>query len=313
MQNEITDEASSIQGQDLTSGSIGKQLWSLAWPMMLSVFFYTLYNLVDAFWVSKVSDEAVAAVSVSQIALFVMVALSMGLTVGSGVIMAMHIGAKDIGEAERVLAQSFVLSAIAAGIFTVVSLLFRLELLILAGASGAIYQPALVYFTITAAGSVFLFWLMTIMFAFNGQGDTFTLTKLFAVSTAINLVLDPLLIFGWGPVPELGIAGAAYATLISQLAFILIAMRSLSSDSRLVRFRIHKLSCKWESVKRILHIGGPASITQAIGPVGLAGLMYITALGFAEPGVIAFSIGFRIEFFAMLPAIGYGLAVMTMM
>src|SRR3989344_9509434 len=107
-------------GQDLTKGDIRKQMWSLAWPLMLSVFFYTLYNLVDAFWVSKLSPEAIAAVSISQITLFLMAALSMGITAGSGVLMAMNIGAKNVKEAERILGQSFVLSAIAGIIFTVI-------------------------------------------------------------------------------------------------------------------------------------------------------------------------------------------------
>jgi len=83
-----------METQDLTKGNIRNQLWSLAWPMMLSVFFYTLYNLVDTFWVSKLSAEAIAAVSISQLVLFVMIALSLGISVGSGVVMAMHIGAK---------------------------------------------------------------------------------------------------------------------------------------------------------------------------------------------------------------------------
>src|SRR3989344_8658465 len=100
------------EGQDLTHGDIRRELWSLAWPMMLSVFFYTLYNIVDAFWVSKLSAEAIAAVSIAQITLFLMASLSFGITVGSGVLMSMHIGAKNIKEAQRVLGQSFVLSTI---------------------------------------------------------------------------------------------------------------------------------------------------------------------------------------------------------
>src|SRR3989338_2584523 len=124
-----------MDGQDLTKGPIGRQLWSLAWPMMLSVFFYTLYNLVDTYWVSKISPEAIAAVSISQIALFVMIAFGFGLTVGSGVIMAMHIGARDIARAERVLGQAFVLAAIAGVFFTALGLIFREPILIASGAS----------------------------------------------------------------------------------------------------------------------------------------------------------------------------------
>ena len=90
-------DAPFIQGQehDLTHGSITKELWGLAWIMMLSVFFYTLYNIVDAYWVSKVSPEAIAAVSISQITLFLMISVGFGITVGSGVIMSMDIGAKN--------------------------------------------------------------------------------------------------------------------------------------------------------------------------------------------------------------------------
>jgi putative MATE family efflux protein len=301
-----------MEGQDLTRGSIPRQLWSLAWPMMLSVFFYTLYNLVDAFWVSKLSAEAIAAVSISQITLFIMISLGFGITVGSGVIMSMHIGAKEIKEARRVLGQSFVLAAAAGAFFTVISLLFRNELLLASGATGGIFDPALVYFTITALGSILFFILITIMFAFNAQGDTFTLTKLFALSTAVNVILDPMLIFGWYGFPQLGIAGAAYATLISQAIFIVIALRSLSSEHRMVRFQFKNLSCKWESVKKVLSIGIPAALTQVVFPVGLAALTLLTSLAFFEPGAIAFSLGFRVEFFAFLPAVGFGFGAMAM-
>ena len=298
--------------QDLTKGVIGKQLWSLAWPMMLSFFFYTLYNIVDTYWVSKLSPEAIAAVSISQIALFVMISLGFGITVGSGIIMAMHIGAKNIKEAERVLGQSFVLSAMVGLFFTAVALIFRNQLLIASGASGLIFEPAREYYTIVAGGSILLFTLMTIMFAFNSQGDTHTLTKLFALSTLINIILDPVLIFGWLGFPALGVSGAAIATLISQTVFISIAIPSLSSARRRTRFHFYNLTFRWESVKKVLDIGFPAALTQVIFPIGLAVLTYLTSLNFLEPGAIAFSLGFRIEFFAFLPAIGFGFGAMAL-
>lgn len=299
-------------GQDLTQGNLTKQLWLVAWPMMLSIFFYMLYNVVDAFWVSKLSAESIAAVSISQISLFIMVSLSMGITAGSGVLMAMHIGAKEKHEAERVLGQAFVLSAIVGIIFTVISLVFRVELLTLSGATGTIFAPALEYFTVTAAGSIFLFLMMTVNFVFNAQGDTLSLTKLFAISTLINGVLDPIMIFGWFGFPALGIAGAAYATLISQLIFLVLALHKLASPAMMVRFRFSNLVFVWESVKKVLRIGIPASLTQVINPIGFAALMFIVALGFKEAGSIALSIGSRVEFFAFLPAIGFGFGAMSL-
>ena len=292
---------------DLTKGNIPSQLWSLAWPMMLSVFFYTLYNIVDAFWVSKLSPESIAAVSISQIALMLMISIGFGITIGSGVIMSMDIGAKNKPAAEKVLGQSFVLTAIAGVFFTIVALLFREQLLTWSGASGAIFQPAMDYFTITAGGSILFFILITIMFAFNA------LTKLFAFSTLVNMVCDPLLIFGWGGLPAMGISGAAISTLISQFVFIIIALHSLSSPNRNIQFHFRNLCFNWNSVKRVLKIGIPAAITQVINPIGLAILTLISSKAFLEAGAVAFSLGFRIEFFAYLPAIGFGFAAMAMM
>ncbi len=307
----MTDQTH-IKGQDLTKGTIRKELWSLAWPMMLSVFFYTLYNIVDAYWVSKISAEAIAAVSISQIALFVMISLGFGITVGSGVIMGMHIGAKNMKEAERILGQSFVLSAILGVFFTAIASIFRNQLLTWAGASGLIFAPAREYYTIIASGAILLFIMINIMFAFNSQGDTSTLTKLFALSTAINAVLDPILIFGWFGAPAWGIAGAAIATLVSQAIFIVVALYVLSRPHRMIQFHFSNLSLEWESVKKVLDIGFPASLTQVIFPIGMAILTLVASQRFLEVGAIAFSLGMRIEFFAYLPAVGFGFAAMAM-
>ncbi len=298
--------------KDLTTGNITKQLWSLAWPMMLSMFFYTLYGIVDTFWVSKLSTEAIAAVSISQITLFIMIALSMGISVGSSVMMSMSIGRKDKPEAERLLGQSFVLATISGIVFTIISLVFKHQLLHASGATGLIYEPALNYFSISAAGSTLFFYLMTIMFAFNSEGDTFTLTKMFAVSTLVNVILDPILIFGKFGFPALGVAGAAYATLVSQVVFIILGIAILSGKKRSIRFSFRNLSIRWQSVKQILKIGIPASLTQVINPLGMSALIFITSAAFLEAGAIAFSLVFRVEFFAFLPAAGFGFASMAM-
>lgn len=281
--------------------------------MMLSMFFYTLYSIVDTFWVGKLSVESIAAVSISQIVLFIMISLSMGIAVGSGVTMAMHIGAKEEKEAERTLAQSFALAAVASLLFTTLCFFFRHQLLTISGAVGAIYDPALVYFTITAGGSILFFLLMNVMFAFNAEGDTFTLTKLFMVSTLVNMVLDPLMIFGYGFIPAMGIAGAAYATLISQAVFVAMGLYVLARPTRKVRFNWRLVGIHWHSAKDVLRIGIPASLTQVVNPIGLAVLVSLVSRAFLEAGATAFSLVFRLEFFAYLPAAGFGLAAMAMM
>ncbi len=302
-----------MRGRNLTEGNLFSHLWALAWPVMLSIFFQTLYNAVDSFWVSKLSPDAIAAVSLSQITLFVMISLSMGITVGSGVLMAMSIGRRDIAEAERILGQSFVLSAVAGLFFTGISLVFRIPLLVASGATGGILPLAVDYFAIVAGGSMVMFLLFTVFFAFNSQGDNKTVTLLFSISTAVNAVLDPALIFGWAGLPAMGIRGAAVATLFSQLLMLIAALTILRKAKMMVALRFSRLGLHWESVKQVLNVGLPASLTNVVGPLSLAVLAAIISARFQEAGAISLSIGFRVEFFAYLPAVGFGVAVLALL
>lgn len=291
-----------MQGQDLTSGHIPKQLWSLAWPMMLSMFFHSLYNLVDAFWVAKISPAAIAAVSISQIVLFIMISLAMGISVGTSVLVGQNIGAKKLDKAEKLLGQGFLLTIITAVVFTIFILFYSNEFLVFSGAIGEILPLAQPYFTVITAGSVLTFLMMMTSICFNAQGDNFTMTKLFALSTVINIILDPLLIFGLVGFPELGIAGAAYATLISQAVFFILALRLLMKPAMMVPLRLQYLRIKWASVKEVIDIGLPASLIQVLNPLGFSVLMFFVSAAFFEAGAAAFSIGFRIEFFAFIAA-----------
>ncbi|PIK15975.1 MATE family efflux transporter [Halobacteriovorax sp. JY17] len=301
-----------MQGQDLTNGHIPKQLWSLAWPMMLSMFFHSLYNLVDAFWVAKLSASAIAAVSISQIVLFVMISLAMGVSVGTAVLVGQNIGANKKDLAERILGQGYLLTIFAALFFTAIILIFKNKLLVISGAVGDILPLAQPYFTVVTSGSIFTFLMMMTSISFNAQGDNFTMTKLFAVSTLVNTILDPLLIFGYGGFPELGIAGAAYATLISQVVFLILALRLLMKPTMMVPLKLKLLQLEWSSVKSVINIGLPASLNQVLNPLGFSALMFFVSASFYEAGAAAFSIGFRIEFFAFIPAIGFGFGAMSL-
>lgn len=301
-----------MHGQDLTKGPISKQLWSLAWPMMLSMFFHSFYNLVDAFWVAKISSSAIAAVSISQITLFAMVSLATGVSVGSAVLMGQNIGAGNKEEAKRILGQGYLLTLIVAIIFTAVIFMFRNELLVLSGAVGDIIPLARPYFTVVTCGSILMFLMMTTSISFNAQGDNFTMTKFFALSTLINVILDPLFIFGYAGFPAMGIVGAAYATLISQAVFLLLALRILMSSRMMIPLQLKQMRLKWQSIKKVANIGLPASLNQVLNPIGFSALMFFVSAAFLEAGAVAFSIGFRIEFFAFIPAIGFGFGAMSM-
>lgn len=301
-----------MYGQDLTRGHIPRQLWGLAWPMMLSMFFNSLYNLVDAFWVAKISAAAIAAVSIAQIVLFAMVSLAMGVSVGTAVLVGQNIGAGNKDEAGRVLGQGYLMTIVVALLCTAVIFIFREPLLVLSGAVGEILPLARPYFIVSTLGSILMFLMMTTAIVFNAQGDNFTPTKLFALSTIVNVVLDPLFIFGYKDFPAFGIAGAAYATLISQAVFLVFALAILMGPKMLVRLQLKNLSLQWASVRRVMDIGLPASLNQVLNPLGFSILMSLVSAAFLEAGAAAFSIGFRIEFFAFIPAIGFGFGAMSL-
>jgi putative MATE family efflux protein len=152
-----------------------------------------------------------------------------------------------------------------------------------------------------------------VFFAFNSQGDNKTVTLLFSISTVVNAVLDPALIFGWGPLPAMGIAGAAYATVFSQLLVLVAALVILRKANMMVGLRFSRLGFRWASVKQVLNIGFPAALTNVVGPLSLAALTAIISSRFREAGAISFSIGFRAEFFAYLPAVGFGVSALALL
>lgn len=298
--------------KDFTKGNIIKQLWTVAWPMMLTIFFYTFYNLVDTFWVSKISTDAIAAVGISQMALMIIMTLSMWISIWSSVVTSINIWKGDKPEASRVMWQSFLLATFFWVIFTIIALVFRHEIITISWWVWTIFEPALEYFTIVAAGALLLFYLINIMMVFNAEGDTFTVTKLFAFSTVVNIALDPILIFWKFGFPELWIVWAGYATLISQFVFVILAMWILSSKKRSVRFSFKNLSLEKSSVKKVFTIGIPASFTQVINPIWLAILTYMVWSKFFEAWVTSFSLVFRLEFFAYLPAVWFSMAAMSL-
>ncbi len=303
-----------MASHDLTKGSIAKHLWALGWPMMLSMLLHTLYNVVDSIWVASLSPVAVAATNISRITLFTMVGLGLGLAVGSTVLIGMNIGAKKIKRAEAVLGQSYVLAAIVAIIFTAFGLIFKNQLLIIGGATGTIFPLADTYFTITMAGSILFFLLFPTMFAFRAQGDANTPLIITAISVIVNAIIDPIMIFGWFGFPAMGIAGAAYATLVSQVLVIGMGIYLLRGDKYQVKFRWPTLlKLDKDIIMPMLFIGLPAAITQVVVPFGFLASTKILSEYFLEAGATAFAIAFTVEFFSFIPAFGFGTSAQAIM
>ncbi len=296
---------------DLISGPITPALLRLAWPVMLSNLFQTVYNLVDTLWLGRLGKVAVAAPTIAWPLVFLMISLGAGVTIAGTALVAQYTGARRYEEANHAAGQIFSFTAILALVLAVGGALSARPLMVLMGAGPDLIGSATTYLRIIYLGIPAMFGMFIVTALLNGIGDTVTPMKLMGVSVGMNIILDPLLIFGWGPFPEWGIAGAAYATVISRGTIAVIGLWLLFSGRVGLHLLPRHLRLRAETVRQIIVIGAPASLGQSGTAVGFSIMTGILAR-FGTAVVSAFGIGNRVISIALMPAMGLGQATATM-
>ncbi len=291
---------------DILNGPIIKTLLVLGWPVIISNVLQMLYNLVDTYWLGKIGKEAVAAPTVGFPVVFLLISLGFGFAIAGVSLVSQHTGAGSSKNANRAAGQvisfmfisSLVLSAVGYGIAPGL-------LKTLMGVPEEVFPKALVYIRIIFGGLPLMFLFFAFRSLIRGIGDMVTPMLVTGASVLANMFLDPLLIFGAGFVPELGVAGAALATVSSRGVAAIVAVYLLFSGRLEIRISFNHLILKMRWVKQILRIGLPSAIGQAgtaVGSVFLMGL--ISRLGVVA--VSAYGIGQRI--IRMLNVAVWGLA-----
>ncbi len=295
----------------LTEGPILRTLFRLAWPIMLSNFAQTLYNLIDALWLGRLGKEALAAPTLAWPIISLMISIGAGLGVAGTALVAQYTGAKAHGEAEHAAGQAFLFLLAAGVLLGLGGFLATGPILRLMGPEPEVFLLAKGYMQIIFASlpTMFLF------FAFNallqGWGDTMTPMKLSFASVGLNILLDPLLIFGFGPFPRWEVAGAAAATALSRGLLAGYAAWLLFSGRVGIQLRLRALVPELRMLLKLVRIGLPASVGQSGTALGFSVLMGIVAR-FGTATIGAFGIGQRVIGLAMMPAIGLGQATTTM-
>ncbi len=299
-----------VNRRELTSGPIGRSLLSLAWPVMLSNLFHTLYHLVDTLWLGRLGKVAVAAQTIAWPLIFLAISIGAGVTITGTALVAQYTGARRREEANHAAGQVFAFTGILAVGLAVIGAFAARPLMVIMGAGPDLLPDATAYLQIIYAGIPLMFGMFVVAALLNGVGDTVTPMKLMGVSVALNILLDPFLIFGWGPFPAWGVAGAAIATIISRGIVALIGIALLFSGRLGIHIRPHHLRLRWDTVNQIVVIGGPASLGQAGTALGFSIMTGILAR-FGTAVVSAFGIGNRIISIALVPAMGLGQATAT--
>ncbi|WP_372909521.1 MATE family efflux transporter [Salinigranum sp.] len=296
---------------DLTSGGIGKPLFYLALPIVITNLLQTAYNLADTFWLGQYSTEALAAISFGFPLVFLLISFGFGISIAGSVLVAQYVGAGQEEEAEYAASQTMTFAVLASVVLGAVGYLFVEDVLRLLGASPEVLPGATAYMQVISLGIVFLFGFLVFISLMRGYGDTITPMLVMFGSVAVNVALDPFLIFGWWVFPELGVAGAAYATVFSRSLALFVGIAIMLKGDRGVRIHPRQMLPDPGYFRRIAALGGPASVEVTGRALSVNFLLVVVGL-FSTTVVAAFGIGTRVFSVIFLPAIAVAQAVETM-
>ena len=296
---------------DFTTGPISRALGLLAIPMMLEMSMEAVFAVVDIAFVSTLGMHAVAAVGITEALLTVLYAVAIGLGMGVTAMVSRRIGAGDHEAAAQVTGQAIWVGGTLAALIGVVGITFGADLLRLMGAAERVIAEGSGYTTVLLGGSATILYLFLLNAAFRGAGDAPVALRSLALANAINIVLDPCLIFGWGPFPELGVTGAAVATTIGRGTGVAYLGWYLFGGRGRLRFRVRHMRIVPSLIARMVRIsiGGVGQFLIATSSWIL--VMRLVAV-FGSAPVAAYTIALRLMEFALLPAWGLGNAAATL-
>jgi putative MATE family efflux protein len=297
--------------QRLSEGPIGRQLFALAMPIVLANSVQTSYQLINTFWLGRLGADAVAAVSVSFPIIFLLVSLGGGLTIAGSILVAQYTGARDYAKVNHVSGQTLLMVLSVSLALSVLGFFAVPTMLRWMGVTETVFNDAVSYMRVSFSGIVFVFAFAMYQSIMRGIGETKMPLYVISASVVLNLVLDPILIYGWGPIPALHVAGAAYATLITQALSAAVGMYLLFSRRFGLELKRRDLLPDWPLLARVFRLGLPASIEQSMQALGITMITMLVST-FGTLDIAAFGLGIRVLTFVIIPAFGISMAASTL-
>ena len=304
-------EALADNEQDLTTGPLNRALGLLAIPMMLEMSMEAIFAIVDITFVSRLGTESVAAVGITEALITVLYAVAIGLGMGATAMVSRRIGAGDPHAAALATGQAIWLGIGLSLVIGIAGASQAEALLNMMGAAPDVIAAGAGFTRMLLAGSGSILFLFLITAAFRGAGDASIALRALVLANAINIVLDPCLIFGFGPFPELGVTGAAVATTIGRSTGVLYLCWHLFSDRGRLRMNLSHLVIVPSLIGRLVRISIGGVGQFLIATSSWIAIMRIVALYGSAP-VAAYTIAIRVIEFAFLPAWGLGNAAATL-
>ncbi|ERH00889.1 MAG: putative efflux protein, MATE family [Halonotius sp. J07HN6] len=296
---------------DLTDGPILGSLFFLSVPIVITNLLQVGYNLADTFWLGQYSTDALAAISLGFPLVYLFISLGLGLTVAGSVLVAQHTGADQLAEAEYAASQTVVFTLLAGLVLGGLGFSFVAELLAVFDAAPDVLELATAYMEIISLGLPFLFGFTVFIALMRGAGDTVTPMLVMFGTVVLNVAIDPILIFGWGPLPELGVEGAAVATVFSRGSAMVAGLWLMLRGRHGIQINLEDMWPDLDYSKKLLRIGGPASIENTGRAISVNLVLVIVTL-FSTPVVAAFGVGLRVFSMVFMPAIAIDRGVEAM-
>ena len=298
---------------DIFNRSIISSLFLLSWPLIVSNLMQTLYNAVDAYFLGKLGKIEFSAPTIVWPIIFVFISLSIGFSQAGVTLVAQFTGANDRKRTKKAAGQSLLISLVIGVVFSVIAIIIsRPVITLVAGEkSREVVDYAVSYFRIIMIGLPFGFVFNSISSIYRGWGNSKFTMNLMVISTIVNIVLDPLLIFGIGIFPRMGVVGAAFATTIARIVAALIAIEHLFKGKSGFKITLKDLFPDWELIKQVFKIGLPSSISYSVTSLGFVVIMKFVS-SFGPTVVSAYGVGNRIINFITMISFGIANSVTTM-
>ncbi|MEE3238377.1 MAG: MATE family efflux transporter [Pseudomonadota bacterium] len=284
---------------NLVDGSIQRSLIRMTTPMIIGMLALFTFQLVDTWFISFLGTESLTAISFTFPVTFTVMSLAIGLGIGASAVVAKALGSSQFEKAKEAATVINYISLILACLVVIISWILMEDIFTLMGANDRLLIPIRDYMVVWLPGSILVVCIMTSNSILRGYGDTKTPSILMAAAAFSNALLDPLFIFGIGPFPELGIQGAALATVISWMLGFCYLFYLLVFKMELVSRSLPNKATLKNSGLDMLRIGVPAAGANMMTPLA-AGIMTAIAAGFGDSTVAAFGVGARIEPIATL-------------
>jgi len=296
---------------DLTSGSIGWPLLFLSLPLVVTNLLQVAYNLADTFWLGQLSPEALAAITFGFPMVFLLISLGMGVSVAGSVLVAQYTGADEPERATFAASQTVTYALVFSALLGGVGYFFVEDYLALVGATGVVLEMATAYMEVIALGLPLMFGFFVFIALMRGAGDTVTPMLVMFGTVVLNVALDPFLIFGWGPFPDLGVQGAAIATVFARGLAMVVGMGIMLAGTRGVQIRPREMVPDLGFAPKLARLGIPASVEGTSRAISVNLLLVVVAV-FSVTVEAAFGVGVRVFSLVFMPAIAIDRSVETM-